>query len=159
MDKQRSVEERSTSGNVEFSSREDDFFKLEKFFGEIQQMKIKVMIMIVQIVSYFPKKKRVIPIADSESDNKLKNIENANGDSGESSEWENVTERDSSFQQVKFSVYPKVIGPQISPNIIDPIDIFKLFFTDELVDNIMKETNNYANTKIFAEIGKAINLE
>ena len=92
-----------------------------------------------------------MPIADSDSDDELSENENTNGDSDESSEWENVTERDDIFQQIKFTVSPKVTGPQISPNIIEPIDIFKLFFTDELVDNIIKETNNYANTKISAK--------
>lgn len=89
-----------------------------------------------------------MPITDSDTDDELSQNESINGDSDDSSEWENVTERDNIFQQIKYTVSPKVTGPQISPNIVEPIDIFKLYFTDELVDNMIKETNNYANSKI-----------
>ena len=151
MAKKRSVEEPSTSRNLEFSSSEDEFDVFEKENGrnivdedESDDYDSSDSVLL-------PKKKRVMPIADSDSDDELSENENTNGDSDESSEWENVTERDDIFQQIKFTVSPKVTGPQISPNIIEPIDIFKLFFTDELVDNIIKETNNYANTKISAK--------
>ncbi|KAL2714362.1 piggyBac transposable element-derived protein 4-like [Vespula squamosa] len=33
-------------------------------------------------------------------------------------------------------------------NIVDPSEIFKLFFTDELIENIVQQTNLYTNLKV-----------
>ncbi|KAI4485718.1 hypothetical protein M0802_012579 [Mischocyttarus mexicanus] len=41
-------------------------------------------------------------------------------------------------------VSPKVTGPQIPTNIVQLIQYCKLFFTNELVNEIIRETNNYA---------------
>lgn len=39
------------------------------------------------------------------------------------------------------------MGPQVSSSVVEPLQFFKLFFTDELVDEIIKETNSYAQKK------------
>ncbi|XP_046814105.1 piggyBac transposable element-derived protein 4-like [Vespa crabro] len=119
MAKKRSIEESSISRNLKFSSSEDEFY-----------------------IDF-----TVVPITDSDIDDELSQNENINSDSDDSREWENITKRDDIFQQIKFTVSPKVTGPQISPNIVESIDSFKLYFTEELV-NIIKETNNYVNSKI-----------
>ena len=59
-------------------------------------------------------------------------------------DWISITEGVYIPQRINFSFGSKVPGPQISSNTFEPIQIFKLFFTDQLVDEIVKETNNYA---------------
>lgn len=46
-------------------------------------------------------------------------------------------------------MYPaKNLQDQVSSNIIEPLDFFKLFFTDELINEIVRETNNYIIKKL-----------
>ena len=45
---------------------------------------------------------------------------------------------------IQFISGEKPTGPLISSNIKEPVDFFKLFFTDELVQKIICGTNNYA---------------
>ena len=49
-------------------------------------------------------------------------------------------------KRVNFSIGPKVTGPQIPSNIFEPIQFFKLFFSEQLVNGIIKETNSYAKS-------------
>ncbi|XP_070169538.1 uncharacterized protein [Polyergus mexicanus] len=76
-------------------------------------------------------KRRRMRIIESESEDSLEDLD----------EWRDVTEE---LDRIHFSVSPKVIGPQVPTNIVQPIQYFKLFFTNELVNEIIKETNNYA---------------
>lgn len=49
---------------------------------------------------------------------------------------------------MKFKPGEKPAGPQVSSNVKESSDFFKLFFTDELVNKVIMETNNYAVTKL-----------
>ena len=89
-----------------------------------------------------PRKRRVPHILDSDSD------EEECGNTDEDEEWKKVTETDENPRRIEFSIFPKVTGPQVPHNIKEPIQFFKLLVTDEVIDNIMKETNDYAKTKI-----------
>ncbi|XP_066596608.1 piggyBac transposable element-derived protein 4-like [Prorops nasuta] len=80
-----------------------------------------------------PKRGRMMVI-ESESEESLEDLD----------EWRDVTEEIDMPDRIPFNVSPKVIGPQIPTNIVQPIQYFKLFFTNELVNEIIKETNNYA---------------
>ena len=66
--------------------------------------------------------------------------------SSEEDDWASITENEYVPLRVNFSIGPKVTGPQISSNIVEPIQFFKLFFSDQLVDEIIKETNNHAKS-------------
>lgn len=68
--------------------------------------------------------------------------QNKNGDSNVLSGWE-----DDIFYQIKFTMSPKLTGQQFSRGITEPFDIFKLYFTDEIADNMTEETDNFANIK------------
>lgn len=50
---------------------------------------------------------------------------------------------------ISFSTFPKKPGPQISRSITEQIEYFILFFTDELINGIIKDTNAYAVEKIY----------
>ena len=58
----------------------------------------------------------------------------------------NITENGYVPLKVNFSIGAKIAGPQISSNIFEPIQFFKLFFSNQLVDEIIKETNNHAKS-------------
>ena len=64
-----------------------------------------------------------------------------------SEEWIEVNES-SDPPTIKFSVPHATTGPQIPRDVKEPMDYFRLYFTDELVENIIKETNKYAVEKI-----------
>ena len=53
-----------------------------------------------------------------------------------------ITETDIPPERINFTI------PQIPSNIKEPIDYFTLYFTNELLNNIIKETNHYANEKM-----------
>lgn len=48
--------------------------------------------------------------------------------------------------RINFSIGSKITGLQISSNIFEAIQFFKLFFSDQLIDGIIKETNNHAKS-------------
>nr|XP_003707254.1 PREDICTED: piggyBac transposable element-derived protein 4-like [Megachile rotundata] len=70
------------------------------------------------------------------------------GNSNNSEEWEDVTEKDDLPFSFAFKTSPRTAGPQISRDVIKPLHFFKLYFTDILMDQIIKETNKYARKKI-----------
>lgn len=97
-----------------------------------------------------PKRRNVLRI-DSDTENSedddeehLEQIE----DSSKSDEWEDVTEKDDLPFSFTFKAAARIVGPQISQNITKPLDFFKLYFTDILIDQIVKTTNEYAQIKI-----------
>ena len=57
-------------------------------------------------------------IIESESEDSLEDLD----------EWREVTEELDIPERIHFSVSPKVIGPQVSSNIVQSIQYFKLFF-------------------------------
>ncbi|XP_014478485.1 PREDICTED: piggyBac transposable element-derived protein 4-like [Dinoponera quadriceps] len=97
-----------------------------------------------------PKRRNVLRIdndmENSEGDDEehLEQIE----DSSESDGWEDVTEKDDLPFSFTFKTSPRIVGPQISQDITRPLDFFKLYFTDILIDQIVKTTNEYAQMKI-----------
>lgn len=80
-------------------------------------------------------KKRRIRIIESESEDSLQDLLD---------EWRDVTEELHISDRIPFSILPQVIGPQVPAITEQPIQYFKLCFTDELENEIIKETNNYA---------------
>lgn len=47
----------------------------------------------------------------------------------------------------------KFAGASTSSNINQPLDFFKLFLTDKLTNEIVRETNNYARKKLEEKLG------
>ena len=68
----------------------------------------------------------------------------------DNNEWRQVTDTDFTLDTVDFSV--RNTGVQIPPaNIPNTVTgMFQLYFTDELIQNFVDETNRYARTKIAA---------
>mgnify|MGYP003551415490 CR=1 FL=1 len=62
--------------------------------------------------------------------------------------WFDVTNNDIFPKIIPFTSGTQTTGPQVPDYIKEPIDYFKLFITDELINNIVTETNKYATTKI-----------
>ncbi|XP_035230326.1 uncharacterized protein LOC118202280, partial [Stegodyphus dumicola] len=80
-----------------------------------------------------PKRRRMV-VTESESEELPEDLD----------EWREVTEELDIPDRIHFSVSPKVTGPQIPTNIVQPTQYLKLVFTNELVNEIIKETNNNA---------------
>ncbi|CAK9809212.1 PiggyBac transposable element-derived protein 4 [Anthophora quadrimaculata] len=85
-------------------------------------------------------------IEGSESDTG-ENVEDTSGSSG-NDKWIDVSEVDNIPSSMDFDISPRIAGPQISNDIKKPLDFFRLYFTDALIDSIIKETNDYANSKL-----------
>ncbi|KAK2578322.1 hypothetical protein KPH14_012623 [Odynerus spinipes] len=119
--------------NIELSDSEDvfDFQVLEDIVEDIVDYNSDTSSSGSEII--LPQRRRKIVI-ESESEESLEDLD----------EWRDVTEELDIPDRIHFSVSPKVIGPQIPTNIVQPIQYLKLFFTNELVNEIIKETNNYA---------------
>ncbi|GLV41744.1 hypothetical protein CBL_12033 [Carabus blaptoides fortunei] len=99
----------------------------------------------------FPVIRRYIPriesdIEGSESDTG-ENVEDT-ADSTENDEWIDVSEVDNIPSPMDFDISPRIAGPQISNDIKEPLEFFRLYFTDPLNDSTIKETNDYANSKL-----------
>lgn len=58
-----------------------------------------------------------------------------------SEEWKDVTEKADLPFSFAFKTSPRTVEPQISRDVKKPLDFFKLYFTDILIDQIAKETN------------------
>ena len=99
----------------------------------------------------FPVVRRYIPIIESEIEGSEsdtgENVEDTSGSSG-NDEWIDVSEVDNIPSSMDFDISPRIAGPQISNDIKEPLDFFRLYFTDALIDSIIKETNDYANSKL-----------
>ena len=50
--------------------------------------------------------------------------------------------------RIKFIASEKPTGLQVSSNIEQSVDFLKIFFTNELINQIITETNNYAAKKL-----------
>uniref|UniRef100_A0A1A9Z230 DDE_Tnp_1_7 domain-containing protein n=1 Tax=Glossina pallidipes TaxID=7398 RepID=A0A1A9Z230_GLOPL len=75
------------------------------------------------------------------------NVEDTTGSRG-NGEWKDVSKMDNIQSPMDFDISPRIAGPQISNDIKEPLDFFRLYFTDALIDSIVKETNDYANSKL-----------
>lgn len=62
--------------------------------------------------------------------------------------WRNVVNQDTEGVKIPFTTGTKPVGPQTGHHCQEPIDFFKLFFTDELMNNILEQTNKYGRAKI-----------
>ncbi|XP_065672200.1 piggyBac transposable element-derived protein 4-like [Hydra vulgaris] len=60
--------------------------------------------------------------------------------------WTKLVQDTPAFEALPFTVAN--VGPQHSINLTRELDFFKLFFTDELLADIVTETNRYAKSKI-----------
>uniref|UniRef100_A0A1A9ZC51 DDE_Tnp_1_7 domain-containing protein n=1 Tax=Glossina pallidipes TaxID=7398 RepID=A0A1A9ZC51_GLOPL len=75
------------------------------------------------------------------------NVEDTTGSRG-NGEWIDVSEVDKIPSTMDFDISPRIAGPQISNDIRELLDFFRLYFTDALIGSIVKETNDYANSKL-----------
>lgn len=83
--------------------------------------------------------------SDSETE---ENDENENSNINEFTTWRDVTYTDQPQSKTNFSTGSKTVGPNVPLNCTEPIDFFRLFFTDTLLEKIVLETNKYAQNKI-----------
>lgn len=70
----------------------------------------------------------------------------------DSEEWIDVTESEEIPHRQKFKSGVRPAGPHITSNITEPLHFFKLYFTDELINEIIDETNRYAKSKLKGKI-------
>ncbi|XP_015433556.1 PREDICTED: piggyBac transposable element-derived protein 4-like [Dufourea novaeangliae] len=90
-------------------------------------------------------RRRKIRIIDSEGDSDSDAGEDPQSDS---SEWISCPESEEIPQRIPFIAGNNPAGPHIFADTKEPLDFFKLFFTDELVNEVVTETNNYARRKL-----------
>lgn len=96
-------------------------------------------------MKYLVQKEKKLEIIESESeDSSDSNV----SEEEDSSEWEDVTESTEIPERVQFRSGKKSAGPHVSANITEPLDFFKLFYTDQLIDTVVTETNKYAHNKL-----------
>ena len=95
-------------------------------------------------ITIVQKKRRIVIIESDPEDEEVAQNEVDNDT------WINITASDIALQNIIFSTGQKVTGPQIF-NIEEPIQFFKLYFTDKIVGVIVMETKNYANNKLRAK--------
>ncbi|XP_035737648.1 piggyBac transposable element-derived protein 4-like isoform X2 [Vespa mandarinia] len=90
-------------------------------------------------------RRRKIRIINSECDSDSDTAEDPQSDS---SEWISCTESEEIPSRIPFIAGDTPAGPHILLDKKEPLDFFKLFFTNELVNEIVTETNNYARKKL-----------
>lgn len=95
------------------------------------------------------KKRRTMPLPTSSSSSEDEYTTERSDNYGP---WLDVTLQDSVPYRINFTSGDKTEGPQIPDNCTKPTDFFKLFFSDELIEKIVEETNNYARNKIAKKI-------
>lgn len=64
------------------------------------------------------------------------------------SEWTASHESKEIPPRIKFIPDERSAGPQVSSEVREPLNFFYMFFTEELVDRIIIDTNNYAAKKL-----------
>lgn len=62
--------------------------------------------------------------------------------------WIDVSNGDIAPQLIPFTSGTQTTGPQVPDYVTEPLDYFKLFVTDDLINKIATETNKYATAKI-----------
>nr|XP_027198261.1 piggyBac transposable element-derived protein 4-like [Dermatophagoides pteronyssinus] len=81
-------------------------------------------------------------------DNDDDNSEISENQESDTVEWSECDKNSKTPSIIKFDTGKKLPGPQVSAFVKQPIEFFKLFFTDELVMKIIADTNDYAAKKI-----------
>lgn len=92
--------------------------------------------------------KKCVMQLEVSSDSEIEDMETYENDIKEYTAWHEVTNEDVNVPKINFSTGSKNVGPQMSVSCVEPIDFFQLFFTDQLVTNIVEQTNRYAKEKI-----------
>ncbi|XP_035219647.1 piggyBac transposable element-derived protein 4-like [Stegodyphus dumicola] len=95
-----------------------------------------------------PKRRKIMKIENFSEDDESEKEWHSEEIESVSGKWEEVADDDDVPFMIYFTTFPRTPGPQISENLTEPIDFFKLYFTDVLIDGIVKETNEYAKRKI-----------
>ncbi|CAK9810836.1 PiggyBac transposable element-derived protein 4 [Anthophora plagiata] len=90
-------------------------------------------------------RKQKIRVIDSECDSDTDTTEDSQSDS---SEWISCTESEEITSRIPFIAGDTTAGPHVPPDKKEPLDFFELFVTNELVNEIVIETNNYATKKL-----------
>ncbi|CAK9827592.1 PiggyBac transposable element-derived protein 4 [Anthophora retusa] len=98
-----------------------------------------------------PVKRRVRQLTISSDSETEGNDENENSNINEFTTWRDVTYTDQPQSKTNFSTGSKTVGPNVPLNCTEPIDFFRLFFTDTLLEKIVLETNKYAQNRIAAQ--------
>lgn len=76
--------------------------------------------------------------------------EKVDDDKTDFGEWYDILDKDvKPTRNIPFEVGDKHIGLQTTETLSDAIDFFKLFFTDELIENIIEQTNKHFSDKRF----------
>ncbi|XP_058792504.1 piggyBac transposable element-derived protein 4-like [Phymastichus coffea] len=89
--------------------------------------------------------RRKIRVIDSECDSDTYTTEDSQSDS---SEWITCTESEETPARIPFIAGDTTAGPHAPSDKEEPLDFLKLFVTNELVNEIVIETNNYAAKKL-----------
>lgn len=90
-------------------------------------------------------RRRRVRVIDSECDSDTDTTEDLQSDS---SEWISCTESKQIPSRISFIASDTITGSHIPPDKKQPLDFCKLFVTNELVNEIVIETNNYATKKL-----------
>ena len=98
-------------------------------------------------IKFVPKRK--VRIIDSDSEDDSNTAENAQSDSFE---WLSCNGSKKIPSRIQFIAGNTPAGPHVPSDKKEPLDFFKLFFTNELVSEIVIETNNYAEKKLEGKI-------
>lgn len=88
-------------------------------------------------------RRRKIRVIDSESES-----DSDAPQTSDKSEWTVCDESREIPSRIKFIPGARSAGPQVSSNVKEPLHFFKMFFTDELVDQVIIDTNNYPAKKL-----------
>ncbi|XP_043493636.1 piggyBac transposable element-derived protein 1-like [Polistes fuscatus] len=93
-------------------------------------------------------RRRKIRVIDSEYDSDTYTTEDSQS---YSSEWITCTESEETPSRIPFIAGDTTAGPHAPLDKEEPFDFFKLFVTDEMVNEIVIETNNYAAKKLYGK--------
>ncbi|CAK9804154.1 PiggyBac transposable element-derived protein 4 [Anthophora plagiata] len=85
---------------------------------------------------------RKIRVIDSDSDS------DSDASQPDQSEWTPCDESTEIPPRINFVSGERPAGPRVSANVIEPLDFLKLFFTEELADQVVSDTNRYASRKL-----------
>uniref|UniRef100_A0A1A9UM52 Uncharacterized protein n=1 Tax=Glossina austeni TaxID=7395 RepID=A0A1A9UM52_GLOAU len=72
-------------------------------------------------------------------------------------EWTDVSEVDNIPSPMDFDISPRIAGPHISNDIKEPLDFFRLYFTDALIDSrgkVLQKLKSTKNTRIEVRLKK-----
>lgn len=132
---------------TELSSSEDEFC-FETVHDEIRRIYKEINVMESDqsdedddvVVGVRTRKIRVID-SESESDSDAPQT-------SDKSEWTACDESTEVPPRIKFIPGERSAGPQLPSDVREPLHFFKMFFTEELIDRIIIDTNNYAAKKL-----------